>query len=70
MLSIQQIWDALTSKQGLVEDNYSTKQKDLKHFKENLVIFWDSLVLECQNGPLFDDTLFQKIKDYVIALSW
>jgi len=52
-----------------VEDNYSTKQKDLKHFKENLVIFWDSLVLECQNGPLFDDTLFQKIKDYVIALS-
>jgi cohesin complex subunit SA-1/2 len=53
-----------------VEDNYSTKQKDLKHFKENLVSFWDSLVLECQNGPLFDDTLFQKIKDYVVALSW
>ncbi|KAG2563862.1 hypothetical protein PVAP13_8KG371000 [Panicum virgatum] len=57
------------ARKGLVEDNYSTKQKDLKHFKENLVIFWDSLVLECQNGPLFDDTLFQKIKDYVIALS-
>jgi cohesin complex subunit SA-1/2 len=52
-----------------VEDNYSAKQKDLKHFKENLVSFWDSLVFECQNGPLFDD-IFQKIKDYVVALSW
>ncbi|KAG2559018.1 hypothetical protein PVAP13_8NG075300 [Panicum virgatum] len=57
------------ARKGLVEDNYSTKQKDLKHFKENLVTFWDSLVLECQNGPLFDDTLFQKVKDYVVALS-
>nr|CAB3490450.1 unnamed protein product [Digitaria exilis] len=55
--------------EGLVEDNYSSKQKDIKNFKENLVTFWDSLVLECQNGPLFDDILFQKIKDYVVALS-
>jgi len=53
-----------------VEDNYNSKHKDLKNFKENLVCFWDSLVLECQNGPLFDDLLFQKIKDYVVALSW
>ncbi|CAL4982923.1 unnamed protein product [Urochloa decumbens] len=57
------------ARKGLVEDNYSSKQKDLKHFKENLVSFWDSLVLECQNGPLFDDKLFQKIKDYIVALS-
>jgi len=70
MLSIQQIWDALTSIQGLVEDNYNSKQKDLKNFKENLVSFWDNLVVECQNGPLFDSILFQKIKDYVVALSW
>lgn len=70
MLSIQQIWDALTSKQGLVEDNYNSKQKDLKNFKENLVSFWDNLVVECQNGPLFDSILFQKIKDHVVALSW
>ncbi|KAK3120632.1 hypothetical protein QOZ80_9AG0691210 [Eleusine coracana subsp. coracana] len=58
-----------TARKGLVEDNYNSKQKDLKNFKENLVSFWDNLVLECQNGPLFDDILFQKIKDYVIALS-
>ncbi|CAN6373305.1 unnamed protein product [Urochloa humidicola] len=57
------------ARKGLVEDNYSTKQKDLKHFKENLVSFWDSFVLECQNGPLFDDILFPKIKDYIVALS-
>jgi cohesin complex subunit SA-1/2 len=53
-----------------VEDNYNSKRKDLKNFKENLVSFWDTLVLECQNGPLFDDILLQKIKDYVVALSW
>ncbi|KAM0866466.1 hypothetical protein ACQ4PT_042621 [Festuca glaucescens] len=57
------------SRNGLVEDNYNSKRKDLKNFKENLVSFWDTLVLECQNGPLFDDILLQKIKDYVIALS-
>ncbi|KQJ87493.1 hypothetical protein BRADI_4g11510v3 [Brachypodium distachyon] len=57
------------SRKGLVEDNYNSKQKGLKNFKENLVSFWDSLVLECQNGPLFDDILFQKIKDFVVALS-
>jgi cohesin complex subunit SA-1/2 len=52
-----------------VEDNYNSKQKDLKNFKENLISFWDNLVLECQNGPLLDDILCQKIKDYVIVLS-
>lgn len=57
------------ARKGLVEDNYNSKQKDLKNFKENLVSFWDNLVLECQNGPLFDSILFQKIKDYVVALS-
>ncbi|CAM0874072.1 unnamed protein product [Alopecurus aequalis] len=57
------------SRKGLVDDNYNSKRKDLKNFKENIVSFWDSLVLECQNGPLFDDILFQKMKDYVVALS-
>ncbi|XP_062196989.1 sister-chromatid cohesion protein 3-like [Phragmites australis] len=57
------------ARKGLVEDNYNSKQKELKNFKENLASFWDNLVLECQNGPLFDNTLFQKIKDYVVALS-
>ncbi|KAL6653770.1 hypothetical protein ACP70R_008694 [Stipagrostis hirtigluma subsp. patula] len=57
------------ARKGLVEDNYNSKQKDLKNFKENLVSFWDNLVVECQNGPLFDDILFQKIKDYVVALA-
>ena len=53
-----------------MDNNHKSKRKDLKNFKENIVSFWDSLVLECQNGPLFDDSLFQKIKDYVVALSW
>ncbi|KAG8067397.1 hypothetical protein GUJ93_ZPchr0005g15585 [Zizania palustris] len=57
------------ARKGMVEDNYSSKHKDLRNFKENLVSFWDTLVHECQNGPLFDDILFQKIKDYVVALS-
>lgn len=53
-----------------MEDNFNSKQKELKIFKENLTSFWDNLVLECQNGPLFDKVLFEKIMDYVIALSW
>lgn len=55
---------------GEVEDLYTSKRKELKNFKENLASFWDSLVLECQNGPLFDNNLFEKCMDYVIALSW
>jgi cohesin complex subunit SA-1/2 len=54
----------------MVEDYYSSKQKELKNFKENLGAFWDALVLECQEGPLFDKALFDKCMDYVIALSW
>ncbi|XP_008812653.1 sister-chromatid cohesion protein 3 [Phoenix dactylifera] len=57
------------AKNGEVEDYYNSKQKDLKNFKENLASFWDNLVLECQNGPLFDKVLFEKCMDYVIALS-
>lgn len=28
------------------------------------------MVSECQNGPLFDQSLFDKCLDYIIALSW
>ncbi|KAK1295110.1 hypothetical protein QJS10_CPA16g01448 [Acorus calamus] len=57
------------SKNGDVEDLYSSKRREIKNFKENLVSFWDNLILECQNGPLFDKVLFEKCMDYVIALS-
>lgn len=55
--------------QGRVEDYQSSKKKEFRSFKENLVSFWDNLVSECQNGPLFDQVLFDKCMDYVIALS-
>ncbi|KAJ3681089.1 hypothetical protein LUZ60_015578 [Juncus effusus] len=58
-----------SAKNGLVEDNYNSKQKDLKNFKENLGAFWEDLVLECQNGPLFDTVLFDTCMGYVIAIS-
>lgn len=54
---------------GKIEDYQSSKKKELRSFKENLVSFWDNLVSECQNGPLFDQVLFDKCMDYVIALS-
>nr|XP_043635898.1 sister-chromatid cohesion protein 3 [Erigeron canadensis] len=54
--------------QGRLED-HQTKKKDVRSFKENLMSFWDNLVSECQNGPLFDQVLFDKCIDYVIALS-
>ncbi|KFK37551.1 hypothetical protein AALP_AA4G271400 [Arabis alpina] len=54
---------------GEVEDYQSSKKKELKNFKENLVSFWDNLVIECKNGPLFDTVLFDKCMDYIIALS-
>ncbi|KAK9139477.1 hypothetical protein Scep_009158 [Stephania cephalantha] len=57
------------ARKGEVEDYHGSKKKDLKNFKENLVSFWDNLVIECQNGPLFDNVLFDKCMDYVIALS-
>ncbi|KAL3531404.1 hypothetical protein ACH5RR_010726 [Cinchona calisaya] len=56
------------AKKGEVEDFQSSK-KEFKIFKENLVAFCDSLVVECQNGPLFDQVLFEKCMDYIIALS-
>ncbi|KAG5252070.1 sister-chromatid cohesion protein [Salix suchowensis] len=57
------------ARSGEVEDHQSSKRKDFKHFKDNLVTFWDDLVTECQNGPLFDKVLFDKCMDYIIALS-
>lgn len=54
----------------MIEDHYNSKSRELKTFKENLALFWDTLVLECQNEPLFDKILFEKCMDYVIALSW
>ncbi|GAU17596.1 hypothetical protein TSUD_341400, partial [Trifolium subterraneum] len=57
------------AKQGQVEDYQSSKKKEFKNFKENLESFWDNLVRECQHGPLFDQVLFDKCMDYIIALS-
>lgn len=57
------------SKRGEVEDYLNSKKKDHKNFKENLSSFWDNLVRECQHGPLFDQVLFDKCMDYIIALS-
>lgn len=57
------------AKDGNIEDYLGSKQKDLKNFKDNLLVFLDSLVLECQDGPLFDQVFMEKCIDYVIALS-
>ncbi|KAL5701477.1 peptidyl-prolyl cis-trans isomerase precursor [Ranunculus cassubicifolius] len=57
------------ARRGEVEDYHSSKRKEFKNFKENLVTFWDNLVIECQNGPLFDKVLFEKCMDFVVALS-
>ncbi|KAJ4773048.1 Cohesin subunit SA-3 [Rhynchospora pubera] len=57
------------ARNGLVEDYYNSNQKELKNFKDNLGAFWEDLVLECQEGPLFDKAVFEKCVDYVIALS-
>ncbi|XVF32673.1 hypothetical protein REPUB_Repub17cG0102900 [Reevesia pubescens] len=57
------------ARKGEVEDYQGSKKKEFKNFKENLVSFWDNLVVECQNGPLFDKDLFDKCMDYIIALS-
>ncbi|CAJ2632128.1 unnamed protein product [Trifolium pratense] len=54
---------------GELKDYQSSKKKEFKNFKENLESFWDSLVRECQHGPLFDQVLFDKCMDYIIALS-
>ncbi|XP_010244638.1 PREDICTED: sister-chromatid cohesion protein 3 isoform X2 [Nelumbo nucifera] len=57
------------ARRGEVEDYYNSKLKEFKNFKENFISLWDNLVIECQNGPLFDQVLFDKLMDYVIALS-
>ncbi|KAJ1390703.1 Stromalin conservative domain [Sesbania bispinosa] len=57
------------AKRGEVEDYQNSKKKEFKNFKENLESFWDNLVRECQHGPLFDQVLFDKCMDYIIALS-
>ncbi|KAK4747258.1 hypothetical protein SAY87_026295 [Trapa incisa] len=57
------------AKQGEVEDYQSSKKREFKNFKDNLLAFWDNLVIESQNGPLFDQVLFDKCMDYIIALS-
>lgn len=57
------------ARDGKVEDHYTSKAKDFKNFKENLSTFWDILVIECKNGPLFDKMLFDKCTDYIIAMS-
>ncbi|KAM7495930.1 hypothetical protein LguiA_020344 [Lonicera macranthoides] len=56
------------ARSGEVDDCQSSK-KEFKNFRDNLVSFWDNLVIECQNGPLFDQVLFDKCMDYIIALS-
>ncbi|KAH6766345.1 sister-chromatid cohesion protein 3 [Perilla frutescens var. hirtella] len=56
------------AKRAEVED-YQSSKRDFKNFKDNLVYFWDNLVSECQNGPLFDQSLFDKCLNYIIALS-
>lgn len=53
-----------------MEDYQNSKKKEIKNFKENLESFWDTLVRECQHGPLFDQVLLDKCMDYIIALSW
>lgn len=56
------------ARRGEVED-YQSSKRGFKNFKDNLVYFWDNLVSECQNGPLFDQSLFDRCLDYIIALS-
>lgn len=57
------------AEQGNAEDYQNSKKKELQNFKDNLVLFWDTMVTDCQNGPLFDGILMEKCSDYIIALS-
>ncbi|CAM6081880.1 unnamed protein product [Calypogeia fissa] len=52
-----------------LEDYLASKQREVRNFQSNLLTFWDSVIRECQDGPLFDQRLMEKIMDYVIALS-
>jgi cohesin complex subunit SA-1/2 len=53
-----------------VENLLFSKDKKLKHFRQNLLDFWDLLILECQSNILFDEKLFDKCIGYIIAISW
>ncbi|KAG2697238.1 hypothetical protein I3843_07G096600 [Carya illinoinensis] len=57
------------ARRGEVEDYQNSKRKEYKNFKDNLELFWDNLIRESQHGPLFDQVLFDKCMDYIIALS-
>uniref|UniRef100_A0A164Z0G5 SCD domain-containing protein n=1 Tax=Daucus carota subsp. sativus TaxID=79200 RepID=A0A164Z0G5_DAUCS len=57
------------ARDGEIEDYQNSKKKEFKNFKDNLVFFWDNLVAECQNGPLYDQVLFDKCINFIIALS-
>ncbi|KAL9168546.1 hypothetical protein ABFS82_04G022200 [Erythranthe guttata] len=56
------------ARRGEIED-YQSSKRGFKNFKDNLIYFWDNLVSECQSGPLFDQSLFDRCLDYIIALS-
>ncbi|KAL7112780.1 hypothetical protein ACP275_04G023100 [Erythranthe tilingii] len=56
------------ARRGEIED-YQSSKRAFKNFKDNLIYFWDNLVSECQSGPLFDQSLFDRCLDYIIALS-
>ena len=55
------------AKDGNIEDYLRSKQKDLKNFKENLLVFLDSLIFECHDRPLFDQVFMEKCIDYLIS---
>lgn len=57
------------ARSGEIEDYHTSRKKEHKNFKENLVSFWNYLITESQNGPLFDKVLFDKCMDFIIALS-
>ncbi|RVX20901.1 Sister-chromatid cohesion protein 3 [Vitis vinifera] len=69
LVNLARKYPPMLNKFGEAEDYQSSKKKEFKNFKDNLVSFWDNLVIECQNGPLFDQVLFDKCVDYIIALS-
>lgn len=53
-----------------MDESVSGKAKDFKSFKQNLLNFWNFVVLECQDSILFDDFFIHKISSYIIAIAW
>jgi hypothetical protein len=51
---------------GLIRNYPGSKRKGLKNFKENLLVFLDSLIFECHDRPLFDQVFMEKCIDYLI----